>query len=563
MKGMVMAPLRLATALLLGFLAILLLLIRTDSHYGAFGSVSAQLSNIPMTGPSVPGGPDALRQAHARARTVTAAQTGPADNLEEFQALQPLGYTVNTSLVGIAESTPGIDVKPDTIIARSPARVLEATNAGLMLWDSPTDTTPERVALESFFPFVQSPCPVNNFLFDPKVFYDRNAPNRFYIIALRGTGDTCYDDPVPHSRIHLAVSRSSDPPNLTVSSWCFYELEGRRNIGTSLESFADFPGLGVGADALVITTNQHNPRSYGFTFAVVRVLNKLILSNNAGACPPLPMVHDFQPATQPNDPTIWTLQPVQHYTSPSSVRNFQNPVYLVSADWAYAPDGQSDVYHIWRVSNVATGSPDFTSKPTNVRGNYLYLTPPNAQERDRTDPQWGDYLLTATSGVYQAAGIGDALYAVHSTACNFDGGEAESCVRIVRILVSMGPGGHLTASLDQQHTIGGGSGVFYWDGGIAVNTNHHEGVVFLRSSSSTYLSAYWTAKSLSASSFEPSAALSDGICSRLYSSGAHTGDYTGAQSDPTGTSFWLAGERHTLISGICVWETHIIQVTPP
>lgn len=159
----------------------------------------------------------------------------------------------------------------------------------------------------------------------------------------------------------------------------------------------------------------------------------------------------------------------------------------------------------------------------------------------------------------QAAGMVDALSGIRSTFYTFDT-VPNSCVRVVRILVGQDPDtGNVTASLDQENTLGA-AGVYCWKGGIAVNVSHSTTIVFHRSSSTAYLSSWWTSKILSAINFNPASALTTGTCTSVQQV---TGDYPGAQTDPGGSNFWLAGERNTMISGICQWETQVIQITPP
>jgi hypothetical protein len=107
--------------------------------------------------------------------------------------------------------------------------------------------------------------------------------------------------------------------------------------------------------------------------------------------------------------------------------------------------------------------------------------------------------------------------------------------------------------------------------GIALNAREQTAVVFQRSSSTSFLSARWTMKDLSATAFESASPLTTGTCAQslIDDFGRNrTGDYTGAQADPAdfGTaatsSFWLAAERATVIAGTCQWQTHIIKVEP-
>jgi hypothetical protein len=480
-------------------------------------------------------------------------EMGQTDDLEEFAAPlgpEPFGHTITTSFVGLdrpSAASGGFSFfPPDTIVAKGPSKVLEAVNSAVRLFAT-NGSVLATMNLNTFFSY---PVSGNSerILFDPKVFYDRNAANpRFYLVALNMESSFVNQQ----SRIYLAVSRSNNPADLSAANWCRYFINSVRNKKKpKKKSWADYPGLGVGPDALVISTNQFTFLNFDFTYAVIWALNKAVLSNNAGGCPKLPKVFTWQPASNQGDGRIFTLQPVQSYTSPSSFAGTTNPAYLISTEY-----GTSSVYKLWRIRNVASGSPTL-SGPVNLTGAYSYGLAPDAA-------QAGTSLLLSTGDnrMTSAAGIGNALYGVHGTLCNLGGGPAESCVRYVRITVGQNAIGGVTAALSQQITFGGGNGVFYFWPGIAVNLAQKIVVVFQRSAGNAFLSAYRTGKNLGDLAFEGPAAITNGTCSQTLTN--RTGDYVGAQTDPAGTRFWVAGERAIPIGGVCVWQTWIQQLTPP
>jgi hypothetical protein len=170
-------------------------------------------------------------------------------------------------------------------------------------------------------------------------------------------------------------------------------------------------------------------------------------------------------------------------------------------------------------------------------------------------------LDTGDNRMMQVAGIGNTLYTIHGTGCNFSGGPAESCVRHVRLTVGQSAAGLPTTAISQQLTFGGGSGVFYFWPGIAANTVGEVIVPFHRSSSGSFLSSYWTMKEFAATRFESATANTVGTCSQTISN--RTGDYIGSQTDPSDNrSFWVAGERATNIGGVCQWQTQVQKVVP-
>jgi hypothetical protein len=472
----------------------------------------------------------------AKAASDPAAQG--ADTLEAEPT--PLAPTITTSFVGLdrpSAANNGVEFfPPDTIIAKSNTRVIEAANSALRLFTT-TGGVIQTKDLNTFFGSSADP------LFDPKVYFDRNATNRrFYVVALQ-------TDLSSVSRIWLAVSRSPDPSDLNAANWCRYNINGQRNAGTVNASFADYPGLGVGADALLISTNQFRFIDQSFTFAIVRAFKKNTLANNATACPAL-QSFIFQASSTVGDfTTAFTLQPVQHYTSPSSFSGTTNPAYLLSTHY-----GSSTIYRVWQVRNVGGASP--TLRVKDVSGSFTYGLQPDAPQRNSSL-----LLDTGDNQVIQAAGVGNALSGVHGTLCQLGGGANESCVRVVRILVGQSLSGALTASISQETTFGGHKGVFYYWPGIAVNVSEQTAVDFLRSSASSFLSSRWAVKNIGSTGFGKTFPLTTGTCPQEISD--RTGDYNGAQTDPANfTSFWLAGERATTIGGECQWQTRIIKVDP-
>jgi hypothetical protein len=499
--------------------------------------------------------PITVRQLHpVNAGTFKAMKTEARNNpaaqaaaqLQRSSGPAPNASDIVTSFVGLdrpgAVNNGFVFFPPDTIVGKSVTRVLEATNSALRLFTNagaPLATS----NLNAFFSVV--PAGSSGLLFDPKVYFDRNAANRrFYVTALeRRTGPNV-------SRIHLAISRSPEPGSLAAANWCRYAIDGRRNIGTADESFADYPGLGVGADALVISHNNFRFSNDTFTFAIVRAFRKLVAANNAAGCPAIPFF-TFQPSAAIGNGSFTTLQPVQHYTSPSSFAGTTNPAYLVNSIF-----GSSNIYRVWRVRNVAGAAS--LQGPTDVAGGFVYGVQPDA-------PQGGGPLLdTGDNRVTQAAGVGNALRAVHGTLCNVGGGTNESCVRHVRITVGQSVFGALTAGISappEQGTFGFPNEFYFWPG-VAVNGEEQIILPFHFANSTLTggrLSSWWTMKALG-SPPEPILPITSGTCSQTISN--RTGDFIGAQTDPTDFhSFFLAGERATTIGGTCQWQTRIIGVS--
>lgn len=475
----------------------------------------------------------AVFQPENQATDLVTAPSGPA----------PMASTIATTFTGLdrpsATNNGYVFFPPDTIVSKSYTKVVEGTNSALRLFD----TTGSALATKDLNTFFAAPT-ANGLLFDPKVYFDRNAANkRFYVTALQRNMTSS----PKVSRIWLAVSRSSDPANLDPLNWCFYNFEGRRNIGTVNESWADYPGLGAGADSIIISANQFRYSDSSFTYAIVHAIRKGIASN-ALSCPTTKRF-TFQPSAVIGDGATFTLQPVQHYTSPTSYTGTTKPAYLLSTTY-----GSSNQYSVFQVRNVASTSPSL--RRVNVTGAFTYNVQADA-------PQLGTATLLATGDnrMTQAGGAGNALHGVHATFCNIAGGATESCIRYVRIIPGQDLLGNLTAAIGSQRTFGGGAGQFFFWPGIAVNNRNQVAIDFHKSSAATYLSSMYTMKDNASTIFEAAMPITTGTCSQTVSD--RTGDYIGAQTDPADLfSFWFAGERATTIGGTCVWETQILKMTP-
>jgi hypothetical protein len=229
------------------------------------------------------------------AAELAAAITGPAPTGPTMVPL-PLGggaakLAITAGFLGLNRQTWAnngqVFIPPDTILGKSPTQVLEATNSALRLFNTAGGVL-ATADLNTFF----GASVADTRLFDPKVYYDRNAARpRTYVVGLQHSATV--------SRIWLAISRTPDPGNLT-SNWCRYNIEGRSEIGTANVSWADFPALGVGAESLSIAVNNFRQSDKVFRFARIHVFNKLVASNNGTSCPTIPHFI-FQPASTPGN----------------------------------------------------------------------------------------------------------------------------------------------------------------------------------------------------------------------------------------------------------------------
>jgi hypothetical protein len=433
-------------------------------------------------------------------------------------------------------------VPPDTIVGKSPTRVLEGVNSAVRLFSN-TGGILATSNLNTFF----GAATANGLMFDPKVYYDRNATNpRFFVVALQvaGRDNTTTTDDV--SRIWVAVSRSPNPASLAATNWCRYNIDGRRNVGTTQVSWSDYPAIGAGRDSFSFAMNQFRFTDRAFTFAVVQVWNKTTAENNATSCPTVPRF-TFQPSATAGDFSRFTIQPAQHYTSPSSFTGTTNPAYYLSTR-----RGTSTEYRVYRVRNVASGSP--TMAQLTLTGASYGIPPSSPQPGSTTSVDTGDNRML------QVAGIGNRLQGIFTTVCNFTGGTPnESCTRAPAVTVGQSGTGGLTASLVENTFAGFGDNIFVHHPSVAMNTALQSGATWEFSGSSNFLSSAAMIKNAGAA-WAGVQTYAPGACSQTQS---RSGDYAGAQTDPSNlNSFWLAGEQSVTISGSCQWRTRIANLVP-
>jgi hypothetical protein len=472
--------------------------------------------------------------------------------------------TINRSYAGLDYATSvgsdGVFWPPDTILGKGGSQVIEATNHAIRLMTAAGSV----VATKSLNTFFSSDPSVESVLFDPRVVYDRLGPQtRYFVVSLHR------NNTAKTASIYLAVSRSSAPADLEPASWCRYRIDSIR-AATDADgvTWADYPMVGVGADTFLISNDQFafpaplKPNNYIYKYAVLRVIKKNDLTNNVTTCPQYSATIFLPDAVLPGTTGPMQenghVQPAIHYTVPTSFPTRANPVYMVSTVYAPNFSQPADTYRMWRVSNVASGSPRVDV--LNLHAGQTYTLPYNAKQ-----PGGGVTLDTKDNRIMQVAGMGDTLWAAHVTNCRTDVGfdsYYKACIRFLQFFVS-DSGGTLNAIFQQDITFASPDPdleLSYFMPGIAVNSLGQAGISFLVSSSSLYLGAAWTTKYAGDVLFAPATLFAAGSCVKA---SAKTGDFVGAQTNPNDlVSFWLAGENAAISGGSCTWKTQIIQVTP-
>ena len=468
--------------------------------------------------------------ARRKAAAFASPDLPPGRRLKDKGGPSVKGLALRNQFEGLNFLQSGGFFPPDTIVAASSTRVLEATNVALRLTDRNGNGRQQR-SLDDFFGLPTE----NGFHFDPKVHFDRLS-NRFFLV------DLYLDLVARESFVYLAVSRSSTPGDLSSSaSWCTYRIDGK--VG---ESWADYPGLGMNEKWLAISVNNFAFRG-PFRSVFVYALDKQRLAANAGSCPSVGF-SQFGVNQDGNGQIAFTVQPAQHYSTgdlPGS------PLFLVSSDLTSRVTRD---YTLWRVVERASGEPGLQRH--GLQGAQRYTLPPNAAQSGI-----GAELDTGDTRIQQAAFGNGIVWAVHTTGCNFGFTPGESCVRVVGITPTDGG-----ASITFEEIFGGGHGWFVWMPGVAVNSVGDLAVAFQRSRSNMSAGMAFAGKPSASASFERLSKLVNGRC-RLednFDGERHrTGDYVGVQTDPLDDrGFWIAGEYTGGVGGQgCNWRTRVALIS--
>ncbi len=173
----------------------------------------------------------------------------------------PTAQTVSTTFLG-ATLADCQAYPPDTMGAVGPQQFIVAVNGRIRTFNKFTGAADGAVNAntDTFFASVMTPPVNNNFTSDPRIRYDRLTRLWFIImIDVPGQAGALPD------RIMIAVS---DGPVITGNSvWSFYQFQhDQPSGGGDTGKFADYPTLGVDANALYIGVNIFGSRGLRSSF---------------------------------------------------------------------------------------------------------------------------------------------------------------------------------------------------------------------------------------------------------------------------------------------------------
>lgn len=364
--------------------------------------------------------------------------------------------------------------------------------------------------------------------FDPKVIYDQYN-GRFVVVTLERT-----TSPSNTSRILVAVSQTSDPN----SGWYFTSINSVINI--SGFTWADYPGLAVTDDAILITNNM-------FTFSgnIFRGSRLWIIQKSSFYTGGVATVNIYDPSSDVSISQNFTMQPAHMFgTLPSGIKS-----YLVASGWSFNPGG-IDAFSVITIGGSST-SPTFTntfvSHLSDIHNTGVAF--PEA-------PQLGTDTLINTPGnrVMNAVWRSNNLWAVNTInpPSGVDAGQATAH------WYRMGTSG--TISIGDQGNIGGEDiavGTYTFYPSIAVNSAGDAIIGFAASAPTIYCGAYYAGRysTTPAGTILAFQVFKPGLDSyvRIFTSNGGTrnrwGDYSGSSVDPSDDETFYIFNEYALTRG--------------
>ncbi len=386
---------------------------------------------------------------------------------------------------------------PDVIVDVGNGYVFEMVNLAGIIYSTSGSVVKNTFALSGFFGLPTSS------MSDPFVLYD----------VLSGRWFASVID-IPDNQVRFAVSASSDP----TGTWKLY------SVSTS-GYLPDQPFIGTNDDKFVVSANDFLKigNSYFFVGGQYWAVSKQELVNGAST---------VDLATNGADSTLFSLHPARHLGSSSGF------FYLVTVGSGSTSTGGLV---------ILSGTPPGTVSNTRYSYGINSLSnPPDAQQ-----PGTSTLLATNDDRVLSAAWLSNTLWFTANDACLIVGDSAtRSCLRLIQLTTSgiSAP----TKGNDLDYAL---SGNYYFYPAVSLDNLGNIAVVYGRSSSAVYPSAYVTA--IQSNAFQTPALIASGTAP---DTSTRYGDYFGAGTDFSTSTFWVGGE-YRVDSTFQNWSTAVAPVT--
>lgn len=413
--------------------------------------------------------------------------------------------TVGTNFEGITQSG-YIPSEPQP--AAGPNHIVILGNVSIKITDK-SGTVLQNVLQSSFFGIPSGEEPG----FDGKCFYDaRNG--RFLLLTETQNSLTST------SNYYLAISQTND----AMGSWYIYTLDMTIDGTTQSTNWADFPGLGLSSDKIVLSGQQYSFSTNSYRYQKLRVLDR-----SAAYSGSITSYVDFY---------NWSGQ--RFVTKPGRNVSVSDTIHLLTT-----PNTGGTSFYYRRLTG--TPSSPVLSGETSVTVSS-YSIPPNAPGGSASITiNTGD---SRTSDFFVRDGI---LYSAIHCGVNINGGSTESVIKFVKIQVSP-----LSTTPLTDETYGAENTFYYYPMVCADSV----GTVFLgfgKSSTSEYPSTYITGKRRGDASLQSSTLIKAGTA---VTSQTRWGDYSGIDMDESASGntvsyAWYTGQWTKTSSTFGTWANQM------
>jgi hypothetical protein len=445
---------------------------------------------------------------------------------------------IQVPLAGVQASASGITVfdgpnesntpyiPPDDVIAAGPQDILVAINSLLAIYDK---SGKQLGGFQDFHTFFSS-LGTKGEIFDPRLIYDQTDGR--YILSAAQVDTTSFTA----GNVLIAVSQTSDPTGV----WYKFAVSFLgRNATNTVNTFPDFPGLGLSNNALYITSNQFalnaqclgtNPNSpCSFSDAWIKVIGLPgLLSGN-----PALNITTFKNVTDVSGNLAFGIQPALTYGALGSE-------FLVAASFTANPGNFLNLFSINTSGVPALSSGVLTVPPFDL--------PPNAVQFGS-----GNTIDTGDFRVLNAVWSNGSLWLGQNVASSNFSGPAGRWYEIGLAALS-------SASLVQSGDVTAVGAAYY--PAISETPSGVVALSFTTSSSVLPASAAFTGR-LPA---DPSGAMRSYSMTRIglgpYDEQVERwGDYSGISQDPDGSGLWTIAEYASTPNPR--FATAIAKVTAP
>lgn len=417
---------------------------------------------------------------------------------------------------GFAESE-ARRLPPDPSVAVGPNDIVQTVNASWKAFSKTGAVTRGAVTFRAWFADLS---PALDGFFNPRAMY---RDGHYYIVV------AYLDMAAERSFLAVSVSQSSNPNG----SWCNYALNGVMGATRDEFAYADFPGVGLTAGALVIGTDHYRFSDGEFTGAMMTVVPRGDLERCGAAT-----VRQFTGFVNEDGGRAIGLQPALDWDS-------SGPIYAVNSRSPFASWANS--VSVWRLDHALT---DSTWDRFTV-GTQGYSNPPDAPQ-----PNTGTRIPTGNAAMLGAQKRNNVLWAVHGSAVNPGCGSAWQSGVHWLALNAPATG---APSLQQDGLLYGACGEAYFAPNLGVDGAGNLAVAFNRSSSSVAVQVRYAGRHTS----DPPGTLQPSEL--LIQSGAYTetrywwGNFAGVHVDTADPgTLWITGPY---LRGTNSWGTRIGQVS--